>query len=506
MRLNPTFVIFAFVFMGSPLFAQPMDDCEGANGSKITLDVHEPQYSSCGEVSINGYVGTEQGEITSIHWEWGDGSQGASWFPAVHSYASNGTYKVIVTAEANGDTCQQQEQQLSLNITNAADAICNQPEPVDFDVRVLKSVDNPVPSGSQQTVEFTVEVSNVGEGAATGVVVEDKLPPELAIPEGMAAFTSAGHYDPSSGRWELGDLGPGLPPEILTIPVVITTEPQPVCVLNTASSHMPGDKNPNNDSSYSALRRPGIARCVDLVVEVTSWYTASNACAGTGFISYHLRVSNAGPAEARNVVLDISETHYEAPGFTIDEATPHCDGLRCTWQVLYVGQNEPLVIRSEEFQVQAPSEHGIRAVVSSDIEDYKPDTNTLVEQHTIGPFREVSCEGGGMDFGGGVGGGGGGCFIATAIYGSASHPDVKKLREFRDNVLLKTNLGQGLIEFYYRHSPGLACYIEEHDSLKVLARGLLLPLVLAVAYPWQALVALFAAMGCLIFLWRRVKD
>ena len=107
MGLNPRFIILACAFIGSPLCAQPPGDCEGANGSQITLEIHEPQYSSCGQVSINGYVGTEQGEITSIQWDWGDEKQEAAWFPAAHTYASNGTYSVNVTAVANGDTCQQ---------------------------------------------------------------------------------------------------------------------------------------------------------------------------------------------------------------------------------------------------------------------------------------------------------------------------------------------------------------------------------------------------------------
>ena len=505
MRLNPRFIILACAFIGSPLCAQPPGDCEGANGSQITLEIHEPQYSSCGQVSINGYVGTEQGEITSIHWDWGDENQEAAWFPAAHTYASNGTYSVNVTAVANGDTCQQKKQQVSLNITNVADDTCDQSEPHGFDVSVLKSVDNPTPSGLQQTVEFTVEVRNTGDVPANDVVVEDKLPPELSIPEGMAAFTSRGYYDASSGRWEVGELEPGLPPEILTLPVVITPEPQPVCVVNTATSNTPGDINTSNDSAFSTLRRPDIARCVDLGLKTIMSHVMSSECEATGYIRYQLEISNAGPDIARHVVLEISETDYEAPGFIIHHATG-CDGLACTWETLDSGQAFTLNISSETFQVQAPTVHGIKAVIAGDLEDYNPANNTLAEQLTIQPFSARDCNlpsGGGMDFSGV--GGGSGCFIATAIYSSADHPDVKTLRDFRDNVLLKTGWGRALIEFYYRHSPDLACYIGEHDSLRVLTRGLLTPVVLAVAYPWQALAVLIAAVASLVLVWRRAK-
>jgi hypothetical protein len=304
----------------------------------------------------------------------------------------------------------------------------------------------------------------------------------------------------------VGELEPGLPPEILTIPVVITPEPQPVCVLNTATSTAPGDSNSSNDSAFSTLRRPDIERCVDLGLKTTMSYVMESECEATGYIRYQLEISNAGPDIARNVVLEISETDYEATGFIIHYAAG-CDGLGCTWETLDSGQIFTLDISSETFQVQAPTEHGIKAVIGSDLEDYNPENNTLVEQLAIQPFSGGDCNlpgGGDMDFSG-VGMGGGGCFIATAIYGSANHPNVKTLREFRDNVLLKTDWGRALIDFYYRHAPNLACYIEEHDSLRVLTRGLLAPVVLVVVYPWQVLLVLIAAVVCLVLVWRRAK-
>ena len=87
-------------------------------------------------------------------------------------------------------------------------------------------------------------------------------------------------------------------------------------------------------------------------------------------------------------------------------------------------------------------------------------------------------------------GAGGGCFVATATYGSQLHPHVQTLREFRDNVLLKTAWGRAVVGFYYRHSPYLAGYIADRDGLRMLARGLLAPVVIAVASPWQALLVL----------------
>lgn len=48
------------------------------------------------------------------------------------------------------------------------------------------------------------------------------------------------------------------------------------------------------------------------------------------------------------------------------------------------------------------------------------------------------------------------CFIATAIYGTDSHPELSILRSYRDTVLLQTRLGRHFVGFYYRVGPAIA--------------------------------------------------
>jgi PKD repeat protein len=70
----------------------------GVGALSITLYLFPPEYAECGDVSINGYVGTSSGVITHLTWDWDDGTVVNSWFPAAHRYLSNGTYSVQVTA------------------------------------------------------------------------------------------------------------------------------------------------------------------------------------------------------------------------------------------------------------------------------------------------------------------------------------------------------------------------------------------------------------------------
>lgn len=59
-----------------------------------------------------------------------------------------------------------------------------------------------------------------------------------------------------------------------------------------------------------------------------------------------------------------------------------------------------------------------------------------------------------------------GCFIATAVYDSYNAPEVIILREFRDEVLLKTNYGRAIVRYYYMVSPLVAKFISRKELLK----------------------------------------
>lgn len=62
------------------------------------------------------------------------------------------------------------------------------------------------------------------------------------------------------------------------------------------------------------------------------------------------------------------------------------------------------------------------------------------------------------------------CFVASAAYQDADHPDVKYLRAFRDEKLSKSDLGRSFIDWYWRNGPKLAEFVEGKPVPRALAK------------------------------------
>jgi uncharacterized repeat protein (TIGR01451 family) len=359
------------------------------------------------------------------------------------------------------------------------------------DLEIRKSVDIQTPTVGQP-VEFTVTVRNTGALVAPAFAVKESLPPELRIPVGMGVFVSSGYFDPVSRIWSLASLAPGASVTLVMPAIVAVTNP-PACSVNVAELDAPYDEELGNNRATAAVKQNATDRCADVAVSFRG--ISLPECGFERKFDFHVDVTNGGPDEARNVIVDLSQSPDVAPNLRFAGAT--CSGTRCTFSAIAPGSTETLQVRSDDFSNHKTKTLTFGLVASSTDTDYSTANNQARVDITLPVFE-------GCDYGydchddGTCGWFVGDCFIATAAYGSALEPHVVELRQFRDRYLRRSEVGRALIGFYYRHSPPLARFIAAHPSARFATRMLLTPLVTLIAYPARTLALTLVTLAMLV--------
>ncbi|HEX9207023.1 MAG TPA: DUF11 domain-containing protein [Steroidobacteraceae bacterium] len=360
------------------------------------------------------------------------------------------------------------------------------------DVALQKTLDVAVPAAGQ-VVQFTVRARNLGNRDALNVVVNDALPPGLAIPPGTAVYVSAGDYSPATGAWSMSQLAAGTA-ATLVMPAVVSMTSPPACLVNVAQNVTPDDANAGNDRATAAVKQDAATHCSDLAVEFEAIAMTPPVCSVSRSFDFFVKVSNLGPDDATDVLVDLAQVPQLAPGLRFVDS--HCSGTRCRFDSIPAGATQRLEVQSYAFtNTQSQKVRFTLAASTSDV-DYATADNQQFVDYVVTPF--VSCDG--LDDSAYVISGG--CFIATAAYGSPLEPHVAALREFRDRHLRHTAAGRAFIRWYYEHSPRVAHYIGGHAWARAVTRTLLAPVVAAIVAPWRTLGAL-VLLGLAARTWRR---
>jgi len=95
------------------------------------------------------------------------------------------------------------------------------------------------------------------------------------------------------------------------------------------------------------------------------------------------------------------------------------------------------------------------------------------------------------------------CSVTYILKGTPYDGHKNRLREFRDQVLMKSGMGKTFVKFYYSLSPGLVKIFQKYDILKQISKTLLVPLIYLILYP--ALLILLPIFFIFLLLLRRVR-
>ncbi|GAA4306069.1 hypothetical protein GCM10023183_20890 [Nibribacter koreensis] len=148
-------------------------------------------------------------------------------------------------------------------------------------------------NGEQST--FTVTVQNNGPDAATGVVIEDKLPAGLTL---VSAKASMGTYDAATGLWTLGsDILPGAS-NAQTL--VLTVKPQAAATYSTTASVHTATQYDNQSANNTATATIQGAASADIMISSS---IASGPYYVGGKYVVTVTATNLGPNTATNTII-----------------------------------------------------------------------------------------------------------------------------------------------------------------------------------------------------------
>ncbi len=188
------------------------------------------------------------------------------------------------------------------------------------DLQVGKTVSNATPNLGTN-VTYTITVANAGPNDATGVVVDDQLPPGLVF---VSATPSQGTHDDANGVWTVGALANGTSASL----AIVATVTLPGDITNTASVATADQHDPNPANNSGGVTVNGQSADIQVVKIVDD----ANPVRGDT-ITFTITTTNNGPSNATGVVV----TDALPTGLGLVSATPSQGTYNTTTGVWTIG-------------------------------------------------------------------------------------------------------------------------------------------------------------------------
>lgn len=155
---------------------------------------------------------------------------------------ADNVYEVQVTAsDSNGLTA---TQDLIIQVENDPDDDEPAATPANADLELELSADT-TNTIVDQEVAFTLTLTNNGPGTASGIQVQNLLPPELTF---VSATPEQGTYDSETGIWDVGNIRDNLSRTLNLVAIADTKASTEVTAEVTAVAEADPDSIPNNNN------------------------------------------------------------------------------------------------------------------------------------------------------------------------------------------------------------------------------------------------------------------
>ncbi|HUE74450.1 MAG TPA: SpaA isopeptide-forming pilin-related protein [Pirellulaceae bacterium] len=186
-----------------------------------------------------------------------------------------------------------------------------------IDLSLSKSADNVTPDRDQQ-VTFTIIVANAGPDNATGVVVNDDLPPGMTF---VSAVATQGTYDPETGLWTVGTVNSGADATLTLAAIVTTSDPKINTAEVVAADQADVDSTPNNNNSEEDDQQS--VTLTPTIADISVTKTADNLTPDRDdVVTFTIVAANGGPDAATDIVITdllpagLSLDSFDAPAGT----------------------------------------------------------------------------------------------------------------------------------------------------------------------------------------------